>query len=522
MTADLQFLHQHHVNSCLEDLRQVMRAFPSQAALVFGDQEQSYTALEGAVEATRSWLASHGIPASCRVLVLLPNSPEMIWLQLALLETGALVGLVDPKTNREALLLIGQEFAPAVVLCTPDLEARARELLQGLPPRTLLVTTEGLRQAAAHAPAPAQASRLSTEGRVVYFRMDREDHWRGAVFGLRQLGETARQVRQLFSLHLGSTVLCQMSASHYLALSSMILPALCGGGRLILLDRGAGIEDVLDAIAVHQPRLMIHYRRTFRFLQRAGQLRHEAGLPVGQVLHAVVNADSPHLPFRGAWEDLFQGHLLAGFATTLAGSFLALNLPWLENREGFVGKALPGVELKILDETGQERPVGRWGEIIFSSPGMAADFLGQRLNPEAGEEGWLRSQQMAMCDTDGFLTLADEVFDVIWVHGFKVSPLEIEDPLRELPGVLDVAAMGAPRATHPDQVHVFVQSAEDDDGRPVWTEDALLKSCARLFPPYLRPTRAFLVDEIPYDDEGFKLRKELRYRTPTADVWRTP
>jgi len=522
MTADLQFLHEHRLSSCLEDLRQVMRSFPDHTALVHAHGSQSYAALEGSVEAARAWLASRGLPPSCRALLLMSNLPETIWLQLALLETGALLALVDPKTNREALILIGQEFAPAVVLCSPELEPRARELMSGLPPRTLLVSTAGLREAAGDASPPARPSRVSGEGRLVYFRMDREDHWRGAVFGLEQLGRTVRQVRQLFSLSLDCAVLCQMSAAHYLALSTMILPALCSGGRLLLLDRGAAEEEVLDAIAHHEPRLMVHYRRDYHRLHRAALARREAGLPVGRVLHAVVNADSPQLPFRASWEELFQGHLLAGFATTFAGSFLALNLPWLEDREGFVGKALPGVELLVLDETGQERPVGRWGEIIFSSPGMAADFLGdRRLNPEAGEEGWLRSQQMAMMDTDGFLTLADEVFDVIWVNGFKVSPLEVEEPLRELPGVLDAAALGAPRSTHPDQVHLYVHSAEDQEGRPAWSEEALLKTCNRLFPPYLRPTRAFLVDAIPYDDEGFKLRKELKYRTPTADVWRT-
>jgi acyl-coenzyme A synthetase/AMP-(fatty) acid ligase len=521
MTADLQFLHQASSNSCLEDLRAVGHAFPDLPALVHDELTQTYSELVGAWEATRRWLEAQGIPPSCRVLLLAPNLPETIWLHLALLGNGALSALVDVKTNREALLLIGQDFLPSVVLCTPDQEERAAELLRELPPRTLLVTTRGLREQVGQLSERA-ATPLSREGRVVYYRVDREDHWRGAVFGLPQLGATCRQVRQLFSLHLGNAVLCQMSTAHYLSLSSMILPALCSGGKLLLLGRECGADGMLDAIAAHQPQLMIHYRKTYWFLHRAAQQRREEGRPLGRLLHAVVNADSPHLPFRASWEDLFQGHLLAGFATTFAGSFLSLNLPWLEDREGFVGKALPGVELHVQDETGAERPTGRWGEVLFRSPGMACEFLGdEHLNPELGEDGWLRSQQMAMQDTDGFLTLADEVFDVIWVYGFKVSPLEIEEPVRELPGVVDAAAVNAPRATHPDQVHLYVQVAEDAEGRPAWSERTLLARCDQLFPPYLRPTQIFVVDEIPHDDEEFKLRKELKYRTPTADLWRS-
>jgi long-chain acyl-CoA synthetase len=490
MTADLQFLHQASTRSCLEELRAAAAVASGLLALVHPTLSQTHAELQTAWEATRRWLSAKGLPASCRVLLLADNQPEAVWLQLALLADGAQTALVDARTNREALLLMAEEFRPSVVLCTADLEERAAEAAAAVP-RCLLVSAAGLREAVAAAPA-APPRPLSQDGRVAYFRMDREDHWRGAWFGLPQLGATARQTRQLFSLHLGSAVLCQMGIAHYLALSTMVLPALCSGGTLVLLERSCGEDVLLDAIAAHNPRLMVHYRKSYWFLARAAERRRALGLPLGTVQHAVVNADSPQLPFRAQWEELFQGHLLAGFATTFAGSFLTLNLPWLEDRVGYTGKALPGVELRILDETGAERPTGRWGEVLFRSPGMACAFTGDdHANPELG------------------------------VHGFKVSPLEVEDPLRELPGVVDAAAVNAPRSTHPDQVHLYVHVEEDGEGRPRWTEEGLLERCRELFPPYLRPARVFLVEEIPHDDEGFKLRKELKYRTPTADLWRS-
>lgn len=522
MTADLEFLHQPQLTSCLELLRQVAHAVPHEPALRCSDLVQSHAQLHASVEATRKWLVEQGLPPGCRVLLLLPNGPEQVWLQVALLGHGAHTALVDVKSSREALVQIAQEALPAVMICSSGFEEQCTALLQHLPPRTRVLTVDTLRERASDAETPTRLAPLSTEGSLLYFRMDREDRWRGAHFGLDSLGATAQQVRQLFSLHLGSTVLCHMSVAHYLAFSSMVLPALCAGGCLVLADRGATAEELLDLMVEHRPRLMIHYRTFYWHLLKAAQARRAAGLPVGQVLHALVNAESPHLPFQKEWEELFQGNLLAGFATTWAGSFLSLDLPWLERRENFVGMSLPGVDLKILDETGQERPIGRWGEVIFQSPGMTRAFTQDaRLSPELTEDGWLRSQQMAMLDAEGYLTLADEVFDVIWLHGFKVSPLEIEEPLMALPGVLDAAALGAPRGLHPDQVVLFVHSDVDDEGRALWSESTLMRECAKLFPPYLRPARIFLVDAIPYDDEAFKQRKELRYRTQHADLWRT-
>ncbi len=521
MTADLDFLHQPQLSSCLELVRQVASTHPHEPALECDGLHQSHHELHCAVEATRQWLVDQGLPPGCRTLVLLPNVPEQIWLQLALLGLGAHSALVDVKSSREALAQIAQEALPAVLICSGEGQELCSALLPHLPPRTRILTVDGLRERALGAPEPARLAPLSTDGRLLYFRKDREDHWRGASFGLDQLGATAQQVRQLFSLHVGSTVLCHMSVSHYLAFSSMVMPALCAGGCLLLADRNATEEELLDLIQQHSPRLMVHYRTFYWHLLKAAQARQASGRPVGQVLHALVNAESPQLPFQKEWETLFHGNLLAGFATTWAGAFLSLDLPWLERRENFVGMALPGVDLRVLDETGQERPAGRWGEVIFQSPGMAYDFTQDwHASLELTEEGWLRSQQMAMLDAEGYLTLADEVFDVIWLHGFKVSPLEIEEPLIALPGVLDVAALGAPRGTHPDQVVLFVHSDVDDDGRLLWSEATLQRQCAQLFPPYLRPARIFLVDAIPYDDEAFKQRKELRYRTQHADLWR--
>lgn len=523
MTADLDFLHQRPLTSCLESLRQVAEAVPDQPALEWKSQVQSYGQLHHSIEATRQWLAEQGLPPGCRVLLLLPNSPEHIWLQVALLGLGAQTALVDVKSSREALIQIAQEAMPAVLITCPELHERCAELLGHLPPRTRVLSVEGLRDRAWHAAAPAKAASLSREGRLLYFRMDREDRWRGASFGVEPLAATATQMRQLFSLHLGNCVLCHISVAHYLAFSSLILPALCSGARLLLLDRAASEEEILDSLVQHQPKLMIHYRTFYWHLLRAAQARAAAGGAVGHVTHALVNTESPQLPFRQEWEDLFKGHLQAGFATTWAGAFLSLDLPWLERRESFVGMALPGVELKVLDETGQERPAGRWGEVIFQSPGMAQDLTqDRRQSPEFTEDNWLRSQQMAMLDAEGYLTLADEVFDVIWLHGFKVSPLEIEEPVIALPGVKDAAALGAPRSSNPDQVLLFVHCDEDEEGRPAWSEAALHRECQRIFPPYLQPGRIFLVDAIPYDDEAFKQRKELRYRTQHADLWRTP
>lgn len=519
--ADLAFLLRPESRHLLEDLAEVVRVAPDDVALQFGERTLTYAELDAAVRSRAVELAREGVGPESRVLLLLPNGPELVWNLLALLRLGATVAPVEIRCSLPTLAAMAGVLKPGHVIALEGLDERARTVA-GAATRSCRLLTSPLDGPLPSAEADKGPVGDAARARVVYFRMDRDEHLRGAWFTPGTLRRTALAVRQLFSLQRGDAVLCHMPGAHFLSLSSMILPALCSGSRLILLDRSWSDDVVLDAIATWSPKLMVHYRRYYWFLLRSAQKRQAEGRPIGRLRHAVVNADSPVLPFREEWEELFDGHLLPGFATTFAASFLSLDLPWLDRRPNLAGKPLPGVELAIVDESGHERPFGRWGEIVFRSPGMADGFLDDdEWNPERAEDGRLRSQQMASLDTDGFLALADEVFDVIWVHGYKVSPLEVEEPLLQLPGVVDCAAVNAPRATHADRIQVFVVQELDAEGRPSWSVEGLLAECERLFPPYLRPALVQFVDEIPYDEEEFKLRKELKYRYQSADSWRT-
>jgi long-chain acyl-CoA synthetase len=514
MAENLHFLKQHPSQSCLVSLRHAAEHFPDEAALSHKDQTLSYRQLSAQVAACREKLLAAGLNAGDSLFLLVPNSIELVLLQLAAMEEGLLLALADVRTRPEELSRMCALAKPVAIIAHPRLMEQASRLSE----------SQGSRLLASQDLATGEESRRvdsKSGGRLVYFRQDRNDIWQGAIFRLQDVDHTVQLVRQLFSLHKGSTVLCHMSGAHYLSLPSMILPALCSAGHLVILDRDCPQEEVLDAVAAYNPQLMIHYRQYFWALHKAALKRADAGRSLGVIQHAVVNADSPSLPFRQSWEELFQGHLLAGFATTFAGAFLALDMSWLERREGFVGKALPGAELRIVDESGNDRPNGRWGEILFTSNGRASAFLeNSEGNPEIWEEGWLRTQQMAMRNSDSFLTLADEVMDVIWVHGFKVSPLEIEEPMLEQPGILDCAAVNAPRSSRQDQIQLFVVSDTDDNGEAIWNSERLIKVCERIFPPYLRPALFHVIEAIPYDDEEIKLRKELKYRYQSAESWR--
>jgi acyl-CoA synthetase len=116
-----------------------------------------------------------------------------------------------------------------------------------------------------------------------------------------------------------------------------------------------------------------------------------------------------------------------------------------ERRHRTDGRALPGVELRLVDAEGADLPVGSPGEILSRGPDLCLGYTDPALTAAAfDDQGWYHSGDVGVLDEDGYLTITDRVKDVIIRGGENVSPAEIEQALRTLPGVAEIAVVAAP------------------------------------------------------------------------------
>jgi malonyl-CoA/methylmalonyl-CoA synthetase len=145
------------------------------------------------------------------------------------------------------------------------------------------------------------------------------------------------------------------------------------------------------------------------------------------------------------WRLVTGQALLERYGMTETGMLLSNPLHG-ERRPGFVGSPLPGVDVRIVDETGREVPDGEPGEVQVRGPGV---FKGYWDNPAATAEamlpdGWFRTGDVGQRTPGAFRLLGRQSVDIIKTGGEKVSAIEVEDVLRECPGVLECAVIGAP------------------------------------------------------------------------------
>jgi long-chain acyl-CoA synthetase len=199
--------------------------------------------------------------------------------------------------------------------------------------------------------------------------------------------------------------------------------------------------------------------------------------------------------------DLREGYGLTEAAPVVTSSV------GVENRTGSVGRAVQGVDVRIVDEEGHDTPVGDEGEVWVKGPNV---FAGYWNDPEAtarvlDRDGWLHTGDIGLVDDDGYLYLVDRAKDLIIVSGFNVYPAEVEEVLMRHPAVFEAGVVGVSHPHTGEAVRAFVvlrPGAEAD-------EDALIDHCHDHIARYKCPSKVLIVDELPHNRFGKLLRRSL-------------
>jgi long-chain acyl-CoA synthetase len=176
-------------------------------------------------------------------------------------------------------------------------------------------------------------------------------------------------------------------------------------------------------------------------------------------------------------------------------------------RIGSVGKVVDGLEMRLVDEAGDDVLEGDAGEIWLRGPNVFKGYLDDADTTARvlTSDGWLRTGDIAITDSDGYIYLIDRAKDLIIVSGFNVYPKEVEDVLAEHPGVAEVGVIGVPHPQTGEAVKAFVVA---EPGAQL-DEDALIEHCMDQLARYKCPSKVLFVDELPRNVNGKLLRRSL-------------
>jgi long-chain acyl-CoA synthetase len=208
------------------------------------------------------------------------------------------------------------------------------------------------------------------------------------------------------------------------------------------------------------------------------------------------------------WSEISGTSIIEGYGLSETSPVVTSNLPDAESFTGSIGLPLPGTEISLRDDNGDEVPMGEAGELCVRGPQVMAGYW---KNPEgtAGamtEDGFLKTGDVATVDEQGFFRIVDRKKDMIIVSGFNVYPNEIEEVITLHPDVVEAACIGVSNERDREVVKVFVVT---QPGATLTSKD-VRAYCRERLAAYKVPKLVEFRASLPKSAVGKVLRRELR------------
>ncbi|GGE40290.1 long-chain-fatty-acid--CoA ligase [Halopseudomonas oceani] len=207
------------------------------------------------------------------------------------------------------------------------------------------------------------------------------------------------------------------------------------------------------------------------------------------------------------WKQVTGCDICEGFGMTETSPVATVN-PISNIQLGTIGIPVPSTLCKVIDEDGNELPLGERGELCVKGPQVMKGYWQRQdaTDEILDAEGWLKTGDIAIIQEDGYLRIVDRKKDMILVSGFNVYPNELEDVMATLPGVVQCAAIGVPDEKSGEAIKVFLVKSADS----TLTEKDVIAHMRSSLTAYKVPKHVEFRDALPTTNVGKILRRELR------------
>jgi long-chain acyl-CoA synthetase len=205
------------------------------------------------------------------------------------------------------------------------------------------------------------------------------------------------------------------------------------------------------------------------------------------------------------WQKVTGCIVSEGYGMTESSPIISMNPPGFE-RIGTAGIPIPGTEIKVIDEAGNEQPVDGVGELCIRGAQVMAGYWNQpEQTAQTVVEGWLHTGDIVTVDNEGYITIVDRLKDMIIVSGFNVYPNELEQVLTTHQDVSQCAAVGVPDDKAGEVVKMFIVRSNSS-----LTVSQVIEFCKKNMAGYKVPKVIEFRDSLPMTNVGKVLRKDLK------------
>ncbi len=494
---------------------------PNDTVIFVDDKKVTHAQFLKKVDAFARFLEISGVHEDDRVAVIAPNSEEFAIAVFAATKIGAVAVPINSLLKESEYVYILNDCEAKVLITSIKMakETKALHVMTKIQ-RTVWIDeapivdqhhvvfdeVSGIRP---HAEEKVAARKLDDLA-VIFYTSGTTGNPKGAMISYRNIFSNLAAAMELFSITPRDRFIVYLPMFHAFTFSIMVmLPFYAKASFIIirsilpfsniikqtLLKRVTiflGVPDIYNAlIRAKLPWYFLWFNSIRAFISGASALSEDTLAKFNQV-------------FRRA-------KMLEGYGLSECSPAVCINpLDWQKTLS--VGRALPGYEVKIVDDEIVEVPRGQVGEIIVKGDCVMMGYLG---NPEATADtiinGWLRTGDLGKMDEDDYIYIVDRMKDLIISKGINIYPRQIEEELLKLPYIKSAAVIGI-KDPHSGEVPLaFVELEDDADSASV--NASVIKSALKAhLANFKLPKHVHIVEELPKNATGKILKRVLKER----------
>jgi long-chain acyl-CoA synthetase len=495
-----------------ENLARAASEHPDNVAMKLDDAELAYKHLDAAASGVANLLADRGVEAGDRVGIMLPNVPYFPVCYYGALKLGAVVVPMNVLLKRREvgffltdsgakLLFAWHGFADAAAGGAADADA---DLI-------LVEPGEFEQLVGRYEHSFATVDRADDETAVILYTSGTTGTPKGAELTHANLRRNVEAFGRFTEIDQTAVVLGALPLFHSFGQTCGLNAAVWAGGCLTLIPRfdpGKALEIIdRDRVTVFEGVPTMY----------AAMLNHpdRDSFDVSCLELCASGGSAMPVEVMREFERAFDCKVLEGYGLSETSPVASFNHPDRERKPGSIGTPIVGVEMKVVDDHGNEVASGEPGEILIRGHNIMKGYWGR---PEAtaaaiDDEGWFATGDLATIDEDGYFFIVDRKKDLIIRGGYNVYPREVEEVIYEHPAVREAAVVGVAHSELGEEVGAAVALKDDAD----CSEEEIREHCKEQVAAYKYPRRVWFVDELPKGPTGKILKREIEVPSQVAD-----
>jgi long-chain acyl-CoA synthetase len=500
-----------------DSLLEGVRSSPDKPAVVIGDEAHSYADLLDAARRFAGAVRERGLERGDRVAIYMDNSWSCVVSIFGTALAGGVFLVINPQTKSEKLAYI-LENSGARILCTearlsrffgPVLKSQAPELwtlCHGEIPENspeLTPFDETLENAAAFDEA---SGALSVDLAALIYTSGSTGDPKGVMMTHQSMVFTAESLVEYLRLSSKHRILNVLPLAFDYGLYQLLM-SVRAGATLVLENSFAYPAKVLQQVLAAEATVFPGVPTIFASLISTHQ---KTPLSFPSVLRVTNTAAALPADFIPRLREIFPNALIFKmYGLTECKRVSYLEPEELEDHLTSVGKAIPGTEVYLLDDQGEAVAPGEIGILhVRGAHVMQGYWKKPRETAEMLREGSFPCERALCCqdlfriDEEGYLYFVGRNDDIIKTRGEKVSPVEVENTLHGIDGILDAAVLGVPHETLGQSIRAFVSLEEGAS----LTERQVIKECMARLENFMVPKQVVFLSELPKTATG-KIRK---------------